>query len=336
MTRNQGPIAERPSGQEPARWPSVSVVMPCFNAEAFVGDAIRSILAQVYPGRLEILVIDDGSTDASVRVAQGFDLVRVLRQSNRGPAAARNLGLANSSGEVLAFLDADDLWTPGSLTSRVEQLVTHSDTGVVFGNFTRWTPSAQPGEPDLEVPDRLPAHALDALDLGWVYPTILLDPIVHIVATVVRRSVFDEVGGFDASLRTGEDYDFFIRASMKFRFRRVDRIVARYRQHAASITRVPQPGNNEYLVVSRAMERFGIVGPAGARVDPRLLQQRLHRMCFDHALQHLSTGDPAIAAGGFRRALRHDPWRAKAWLLAALATVKGTLPRSRPGSMASS
>jgi hypothetical protein len=312
-----------------AALPSVTVVMPCFNAESFIGDAIRSILEQRYPGRLEILVVDDGSTDGSVSVATQFDRVRVLRQANRGPAAARNLALETATGEVLAFLDADDLWTEGSLACRVERLMADEDVGVVFGNFTRWTPASSPHARDREVPDRLADAVLDAVSGGWLYPAILLDPIVHIVATVVRRSVFEAIGGFDTTLRTGEDYDFFIRAAVKFRFRRIDRIVAKYRQHATSITRVPQPGNNEYLVVSRAMNRFGTTGPTGSRLDQRLLERRLHRMCFDHALLHLRTGDAAIAAGGFRQALRHDPWRAKAWLLATLAAAKSTLPRSQ-------
>ena len=290
-------------------WPSVTVVMPCYNAAPFLADAIASIHAQRYAGALEILVVDDGSTDDSVRVAGSFRHVKVLTQHNRGPAAARNLGLAQATGEVLAFLDAD--------------------LGVVFGNFTRWIPAAAPGQAAQEQPDQLPAWAVQAADRGWVYPDILLDPIVHIIATVVRRSVVQAIGGFDETLRTGEDYDFFIRAAQHCRFGRVDEVVARYRQHAASITRVPQARSNEYTVVLRAVERFGLARPGGQPLETSRLARRLQRLCFDHALQHLHTGDPGIAAAGFRAAIKHDPLRAKAWLFAALATVKTRLQAAR-------
>lgn len=309
-------------------WPLVSVIVPCFNAAPFIADAIRSILDQQYGGALEILVIDDGSTDDSVRVASALDRVKVHSQKNRGPAAARNLALEHARGDVIAFLDADDLWTAGSLDCRVERLLADPAVGVVFGNFSRWTPASTTGEPERDLPDRLPEWALEAVRTGWVYPDILLDPIVHIIATVVRRSVVDAIGSFDAGLRTGEDYDFFIRAARHCRFDRVDRVVARYRQHAASITRVPQAISNEYTVVSRALSRYGSAGPGGRALDAKRLAQRLQRLCFDHALQHLHAGDPRIAAQGFRAAIRHDPLRAKAWLFAAVAAIKSRLQQA--------
>jgi len=305
--------------------------MPCYNAQAFIGDALQSILAQRYPGPLEILVVDDGSSDASVQVASAFPHVTVLQQRNAGPAVARNLGLQRACGDLIAFLDADDVWTPDSLCCRVEPLRADPSAGVAFGNFTIWTPTE-----DLagsEMPCELPASVLGACRTGWVYPEILLDPIVHIIATVVRRSVIDRIGGFDTGLRTGEDYDFFIRAAQHCRFICVDAVVARYRQHPTSITRRPQPNNNEYTVVRRAIDQRGTTGPDGRQLDPRLLAQRLQRMCFDHALLHLRQGDPAIAARGFRAAIAHHPWRLKSWLFAALATVKATL-RPAPDMLA--
>ena len=312
-----------------AAWPSVSVIMPCYNAAATIADAIGSILAQRYEGELEILVVDDGSSDDSVHVAGAFRLVKVLRQTNQGPAAARNLALAQARGDVLAFLDADDLWTADSLRCRVDLLRTDPTLGVAFGNFSRWTPrvdelGAETGGAQ-EQPDQLPDWAVQAAGRGWVYPDILLDPIVHIIATVVRRSVVQAIGNFDINLRTGEDYDFFIRAARHCRFGRVNQVVARYRQHTASITRVPQPASNEYLVVTRAMQRYGTQGPGGRSLEAPRLARRLQRLCFDHALQHLHAGDPRIAASGFRAAIRHDPLRAKAWLFAAVASVKARL-----------
>ncbi len=301
-------------------WPSVSVIMPCYNAGPFLAESLRSIVDQNYPGHLEILVVDDGSTDDSVQIAASFDGVRLLRQQNGGPAAARNHALSHANGDVLAFLDADDVWTPGSLQCRVERLVAQADVGIVFGDFSYWTPT--PGALPEDLPSQLPDSVLDAIRTGWVYPEILLDPIVHIIATVVRRSVIEAIGVFDTNLRTGEDYDFFIRAARHCRFSHVEKVVSRYRLHASSITRVPQPRSNEYSVVSKALANYGTGGADGRQLDASLLAMRLHKMSFDHALQHLRHGDPRIAASSFRAAIRHYPWRLKPLLLAAVAELK--------------
>ena len=97
---------------------AVSVVIPCFNAERYIGEAIESVLSQTVPGD-EILIVDDGSSDDSAKViAQVASHVRYFRQDNQGISAARNNGLARATGACIAFLDADDLWTPDSLAGR--------------------------------------------------------------------------------------------------------------------------------------------------------------------------------------------------------------------------
>ncbi|HEY8711012.1 MAG TPA: glycosyltransferase [Burkholderiaceae bacterium] len=309
----------------PTRLPSVSVVMPCYNASRYIAAAIRSVLDQEYPGPLDILVVDDGSTDDSVRIASGFKHVTVLRQTNMGPAAARNLALGHSHAEFIAFLDADDLWIPGSLRPRVECLVQNPDVAVVFGDFTRWTPAAAATDSDTESPDRLPESVSDAVASGWLFPEILLDPIVHIITIVARREVFASVGDFDRNLRTGEDYEFWIRVARRFRFRKLDRFIARYRVHPGGTTRVPRVQNNEYIVTSRAVAAFGLTGQRGVPLDMRLLHRRMHQICFNHAYLHYWHGDPRVAATGFCLAIRHGPRQPKAWIYALLSVCKACL-----------
>lgn len=303
--------------------------MPCYNAAPFIAEAIRSVLSQDYPGSLEVVVIDDGSTDDSVRIAQGFDQVRVLSQRNSGPAAARNLGLQHARGELIAFLDADDQWLPGSLSPRIDVLLEHKDVGAVYGSFLRWTPPANdPFGAGLQVADRLPDAVMAAVDSEWLYPAMLLDPIIHIITLVARREVFEKIGNFDPALRMGEDYDILIRMALQFRMRRVERRVARYRQRPDSITHVPRKENYEYLVVQRAIRLYGTVSRDGAELDRQLVAKRMYRLCFQHGYSHFWSGDAAVAAGSFQQALRHDPFRVKAWLYAALATPRAVLARS--------
>jgi glycosyltransferase involved in cell wall biosynthesis len=303
--------------------------MPCYNGAAFLRSAIESVLNQDYLGPVQLIVVDDGSSDESVAIASGFPQVLVLSQTNQGPAAARNLAIDQAKGEFIAFLDADDLWMPGSLRARIEAFEHGPEIGVVFGNFTRWTPSKHEGEEDQEIPDPLPASVQSAISSGMLYPAILLDPIVHIITIVARREVFDKVGRFDTALRLGEDYEFWIRASRQFRFKRVDMICSRYRMHAASTTRTPRAVNYEMRVVESAIYRFGICGADGTALDQRALKQRQSELCFKHGYLHFWHGSASVSFCSFRQALKFRPGRAKAWMYAALSFVKLLFRRSR-------
>ena len=134
--------------------PLVSVIMPAYNARPYIEQAIRSVLDQDY-AQIELIVVDDGSNDGTPELAEQFgNRVKVLRQKNAGPAAARNRGFAASQGEFIAFLDADDVWLAGKASMQVRYLQNHSETGLVYGDFKHWRP---PGRRDIlsaPLPDR--------------------------------------------------------------------------------------------------------------------------------------------------------------------------------------
>jgi glycosyltransferase involved in cell wall biosynthesis len=308
--------------------PSVTVIMPCFNAARFLEASVRSVVEQDYPGPLELIVVDDGSSDDSVAVASRFDKVQVLRQANQGPAAARNHALDHAKGDYIAFLDADDLWLPGSLRARVACLEDDPTVDVVFAQFTRWTPDAN--GTDRETPDHLPTSVEHAVASGWLYPEILLDPIVHIITIVARRKVFSQIGRFDPTLRLGEDYEFWVRASLRFRFRRLDLVAARYRMHAASTTRTPRSVNHEYRVVMTSLSRYGHRGQRTRMLDPDLLARRLHDLCFKHGYQHYWHGSPSVAARSFWQAMRHRPTRWRTWAYLFASALRAGVSIGRP------
>ena len=123
--------------------PLVSVVVPVYNAEEFVGAAIESLLAQDYSS-FEVIVVDDGSSDASADVAGSFPGVQVVRQSNAGPAAARNAGIERARGEFVAFHDADDLVPPTKLSVQVRFLLEHQEVDCVLARQEWIDPPAWP------------------------------------------------------------------------------------------------------------------------------------------------------------------------------------------------
>lgn len=285
--------------------PLVSVIIPVFNCERFVAEALDSVLQQDYRN-LEVIAIDDGSTDATTAIVERYaPRVRLLRQQNLGPAAARNCGVRESRGKYVAFLDGDDVWLPGKLAAQVEHAELHPEHPIVFAQFNHWQPDMGGSYPAVaEVVARYrwdPSRRLS----GWLYADLLKDTPVHLITALVRRDAFDALGGFDESLRAGSDYAFWLKATHRFQAHVVPIPGALYRHNAAGITSTVKPINYGYLVVTRALEEFGPTGPDGRGLSETELQQRLARLCFSFGLVHFQKGDVALARGAFRQSLVH-------------------------------
>ncbi|OGB33428.1 MAG: hypothetical protein A3F78_22320 [Burkholderiales bacterium RIFCSPLOWO2_12_FULL_61_40] len=312
-------------------YPLVSVVMPAYNARPFIEESIASVLSQDYPS-IELIVVDDGSSDGTTEaVARWGDRVKVIRQTNAGPAAARNRGIAQAQGEFLAFLDADDVWLPGKISLQVQYLQDHPEVGVVFGDFLHWHAQTdgsflRPPTP----PEPNPHCAIEPAQSGWIYTDLLLDSTICIITAMVRRSVVQTVGGMDEALATGEDYDFWLRVSRQFRVHRSHCPLACYRLHAGGTTKVPRREDNEYKVLLRALSAYGPVGPDHVAVPAGALRARLYKLCFNHGYFHFRKGDPRVAQSAFSKALHHAPLSPKAWVYWGLAVTRGRLPQHGP------
>ncbi len=226
-----------------ASTPLVSVIVPARNAMPFLSEALRSIVAQgVAP--VEVLVVDGASTDGSREAALTFPHVRLVEQAGRGLAAARNLGLAAAQGDLIAFLDADDLWSAHSLTARLSHLVQCPDCLGVIGQVQRFL---QPGTP-------LPA----AYASGWLErPAIGYTP----GALLAQRRLFDLVGWFDETLILGGDSDWFARAAdMGAPLDSLARITLHKRIHGANLSADVARYRQELLTVTRrSLLRRGVL-----------------------------------------------------------------------------
>lgn len=202
--------------------PLVSVIVPVFNVGRFLTDSLESIMAQDFRP-LEVLVVDDGSTDDSGQVATGVARqhpeIRVqLRRNNMGPASARNLALDIANGEFITFLDADDIMADGRISFQVEYLQAHTDVDVLIGGQEV---VVEPGAP-------LP---------GWLQQPTDEQPRHYPMSMMFQRSLIDLVGGFDPSMVPGEDADWLYRASAaNARFAMVDRVMVYRRIHGQNLT----------------------------------------------------------------------------------------------------
>jgi glycosyltransferase involved in cell wall biosynthesis len=179
--------------------PLISCIIPAYNGEAYLSHALDSILAQTHRP-LEIIVVDDGSTDATPAIATAYGpQVRYVCQANAGPAAARNLGLQEARGELIAFLDQDDVWHPDKLSRQLSRFEARPELEACVAHVSLfWVSAMRPNE------SRFQGHRLSRPLPGYITGTLL-----------ARRATFDKVGRFNPALRYGDAADWFLRAAEK-------------------------------------------------------------------------------------------------------------------------
>ena len=210
--------------------PTVSVIMPAYNVEPYIGDAIRSALTQTFSD-FELIVVDDGSKDGTADVVRALSRedarINLVQQSNRGLAGARNSGLRAARGEFFALLDSDDLWEPAFLAEQLAILKAHPEIDIVTGNGW-YLGGVQHGQPTRPFPDSRPRPCL---------ASIIGDEWSVFIMSVFRRHVYTAIGPFDESMRSNEDYDFWLRAAVAgFTFARNDRPLGHYRVRSDSLS----------------------------------------------------------------------------------------------------
>lgn len=290
--------------------PAVSVIMAAYNHGAFIPAAIESVLAQTMPD-LELLVVDDGSTDATpdaVRPYLADPRVRYFRQENRGQAAAKNHGIARSTGDFVAFLDADDVWLPRKLERQLPLFdaprvgVVHSQREVIDARGKiRPTPRRK-------------------LPHGDVLNQLFVDNFVCFSSAVVRRTCFEARGVFDERFRVGIDYELWLRMAAKFLFRHVDEPLTLYRTGHGQLS----DRKDERLATAFSIMNHCLGNPEiRARLDPGAIRRA-------YAMTHASTAHHLLARGETRQAraslyasLRYLPCQLTAYKLLARSFSPG-------------
>jgi glycosyltransferase involved in cell wall biosynthesis len=187
--------------------PAVSVIMPAFNAEQYLHIAVESVMRQTFSD-LELVIVDDGSTDGTVAVAQAYAArdprILVLQQANAGPGPARNTGFSAAQGRFFAFLDSDDEWDDAFLAEHLAILHARPDIDVVVGNA--WY---RGGARDGEL-----CRPMRGEGVPITLAEILADETALFIMAVFRRETIEAVGGFDPAMFTNEEYEMWIRAAI--------------------------------------------------------------------------------------------------------------------------
>ena len=197
----------------------VSVVIACYNGEAHLEEAIKSALAQSHSG-VEIIVVDDGSTDGSSEIAQKFP-VRYIRQENRGLSASRNLGIDASRGNYVVFLDADDRLRPEAIETGLRVMAEHPESAMTVGDHLFISRDGS-----------YLSDSRKACLQSSHYEELLKSNFIEMISSVLfRRSVLVEIGGFDTALRVAEDYELYLRIARVYPICCHPALLAEYRLH---------------------------------------------------------------------------------------------------------
>jgi len=274
----------------------VSVIVPVYNRQRIVCKTLDSIIAQTY-SPIEILAIDDGSSDGSRRVLEEYaqrypDVVRVVAQSNQGQAVARNAGIRQARGEFIAFLDSDDIWVPRKLEQQIPLLV--GEVGLVYSAINEMDASGR----------SLRIVPCEANLRGNIYHELLVRNRMTGGTVVVRRAALERVGLFDEQLRAAENWDLWIRISREFEVDYVDLPLTGYLKHTQSLSfDTPRMREAATAVLRKHFPEPPSLG------DPLLESYHAAYADFYYrwGIQLFSEGDYSRCREMFRRCWEHAP-----------------------------
>ena len=226
----------------------VSAIIPVHNYAQYIFEALDSVLKQTYKN-IEIIVVDDGSTDDTKAIVGGYiekyaDRIRYFYQENKGPGVARNLGIKQSKGQYIAFLDADDIWLSKKLQLQIDLFEKEPTLGFIHTNHTLFNLK------EVVANHKFAVNSKRHLS-GEIFPYLLRECIVRTSTAVIKRECISSIGFFETTF-SGEDYDFWLRAAKKYKAGYINEPLARCREH---IQQTHLGVNKTYTNVKRVIEK---------------------------------------------------------------------------------
>lgn len=303
--------------------PQISVIIPAYNAMGFIDGCLASVFGQRTTPPLEVIVVNDGSTDGTLDKLRSIDSLICLTQANLGPAAARNTGISQARGDFIAFLDIDDLWPENKLKKQIALLQQHPDAALCFGDCRQFdTERAWPrtlfeesgyGEqswgPGSYVPD--------------AYGRLLRNNFITTGSVVVRRQALVEAGGFDESLRLVEDLELWLRIARRRPLIWSKDVCLLRRRHDNNTSRESEAMSLAYLDVLKRQQACCGDELARGRIDLDALAAREYSEMAERALAGRCAHDAMRWA---RRSFATRPSLRALWNLARSAGQRAGLP----------
>ncbi len=296
-------MARRWSGMKTGTSGGVSVVIPAYNAERSLAGTLETVFRQTHQP-LEVIVVDDGSTDGTPEIVQRYrHRVDYVRTENRGPASARNRGIKRSRGEWIAFLDADDLWLPHRIEHQLA-VAESTQADLVFSDLVEEFSTRT-------FPSYLAKHRQKAPLTAAARNGILPNPFQHLIqignfilpsAVLIRRDCLLDVGLFDENLHGPEDFDLWLRLSLKSRVAFTPEPLVIRRVHGRNLTEDDENMVAESLKMWEKVKKFEIL--RGQRQWRRVIRKREARLYWSRGYYFFERNQPAAARASWAKGLR--------------------------------
>jgi glycosyltransferase involved in cell wall biosynthesis len=258
--------------------PEVSVIIPVYNAEKTIIKTIQSVQQQTF-NDFEIIIINDGSRDETLELIQDLQEkhLKIFSYENGGLPIARNRGMSHAAGEFIAFLDADDLWTPDKLELQVAALKQHPKAGVAY-SWTYFMDVNEQGEPISFLPS--PQYPFQ----NNVYKNLLISDFIHSGSnTLIRREALNSVGEFDTTLKSCEDWDYWLRLATCWHFVVVPKYQIFYRRTPGAMSSKVGVMKEAALI---AMDKAYKAAPAELQYLKKYTLTSFHQYCAGQYLEH--------------------------------------------------
>ena len=299
--------------------PKISVIIPAYNVERYIKEAIQSVLQQSFQD-LEVIAVNDGSTDDTLNILESLakydHRLSIISQPNSGkPSVARNAGLAKATGEFVCFLDGDDVWLPGGLHARWQVTESHAEAQWIAADFAYLHENGSHSEHGFfesnNVTRRLLRQAYEtgrAMRLSRPVAEFIQANLTWTCTVLVKKDLLLRVGGFDVNLKRAEDTNLWLRLARETDFFYVPKVVAIYRQHSASLTHTEEPPALWRIKSTRMLEK-----DPGFQRHHQLLRRKLANLYNQDAYYHRARGEKRLALKAAVNAVTYRPSEVAFW-----------------------
>lgn len=296
--------------------PKVSVIIPTYNCASMIAECLDSVLNQTFKD-FEVIVIDDGSTDDTERVIAPYkNRITYIRQVNQGAAAARNRGIKEARGDYIAFLDSDDLWFPDKLEKQILFLAQHPEYDMICGNGVFFGGGEKDGKPVI-TRKRVATIKKEGLTLKNIY----LKGLIYPSTMLVKKSVLDDIGGFDSSLPVCEDRYLSLCFLLKYKATFIDEALVKRRLHSGNISKRTEQA---HLQMIRITEKLRVNYPAAiCLIGESVIKREMAKRYFSLGMIYLNNDKRGMAGNAFRNALSYNPFHFSSLLKYGFLKLKG-------------
>jgi len=276
--------------------PEVSVIMPVYNGEKFLAEAIESVLNQTYHD-LELIVVNDGSTDRSQEIIESYSdpRVRNIIQTNKGLPIARNAGIEASNGKLITFLDCDDVYLPDSVMRRIKYFEENTRCRFLYADSVLINENGR-----TLAKSTWQFQRVEPISGKCFRELFLKGTFLNTCSVMMRREILDQVGTFDRTFRHALDYDLWLRIAYHYSFDVLKVPVVKYRRHSSNMSN--RTANEDLYSALALLKAVKTLPDLDKVVGKREIRNRLYSQCFDVAYNYLRQGDAKAARYWLRKA----------------------------------